>query len=464
MAEDSHGPLDRATLTSAYLDGIGAQRLAAGELTRRVRRSELLNGLYHGRYLSRPLFLGPAEHRQLDQDLQRVHEALRALTTRLCGDDFTAFASAMGLAGYPLEAVSRSRAGGGAGPPLTSLARADLYTDQRGFRLLEFNTGSAVGGMDNPDICRAMLSHPALASFSRKHGLRFADTGRALVETIITETGLPRRPQPVVALANWPAHYERLAPYMRALAGRWQAAGLDTRPCHLGQLRHRAGRLWLGGSPVDLIYRMFPVADLARPEAPILMEPVLAALAAGAVRLFTPLETELLGSKAALAALASSQHGQILTTAERSSVRRLVPWTTAVLDGPAVLENGTHIDLLSYAITHQDDLVIKPVMGHSGEGVLTGWARATTPDIWRDRLRCAAADGGQVIQRRIRPAPELFPDDRGSLAPWIVVWGAFRMAGAGAGYYARAVPQADSQTIINRDTGAAVGGCLVGQH
>jgi len=49
-----------------------------------------------------------------------------------------------------------------AGTPLTRLARADLYRESDGFRLLEINIGSTIGGGDNAMVNRAMLINPVL--------------------------------------------------------------------------------------------------------------------------------------------------------------------------------------------------------------------------------------------------------------------------------------------------------------
>jgi hypothetical protein len=65
-----------------------------------------------------------------------------------------------------------------------------------------------------------------------------------------------------------------------------------------------------------------------------------------------------------------------------------------------------------------------------------------------------------VIQRRVRPEPELFPDDRGELVPWIVTWGVFTLTAGHGGVFTRAVTVTSGVTTINRDSGAYVGSGL----
>jgi hypothetical protein len=325
--------------------------------------------------------------------------------------------------------------------------------------------GSGVGGLDNPDICRALLRHPVLARFAAENGLGFTDTTAGMIDTIFAETGLKRGSFPVVALANWPGlHMET---YQRHVTRRWRGLGLDAHPCHVGELSVRGAGVWLGGRRVDVIYRMFATAELLKPGAPALMTPLLNAAERGDVALFTPLASEMFGSKAALAMVSDDCNGHLFTAAERASIAAVLPWTRLVRPGQTILSDDATTDLVQYVIGHQADLVLKPAMLHAGLGVLLGWHPDTTPQLWRDRVLAAAAAGDHVVQLGIRPVPELFPGENGEPVPWIVLWGAFTAAspagGAGSvhgGLYTRAVPADGRAKLITRDHGAFVGGCL----
>jgi hypothetical protein len=71
---------------------------------------------------------------------------------------------------------------------------------------------------------------------------------------------------------------------------------------------------------------------------------------------------------------------------------------------------------------------------------------------------------GFVLQRRVRPVPEMCHDDNGELVPWIVTWGAFTGAGGHTGLYGRAVPAGSNTVMISRDGGAVACGCLAGRY
>jgi hypothetical protein len=448
----------RAALTASFLQEVRRRRPSPGELTGDLAKSEsvLLNSFYPGiQYLSRPLFVGQAECDQLYADVETVRALLVSLPDRLYGGDFAAFARDAGAEGYEIAAIAVSRS-----HPVSPQARADLYEDSSGFRIMEFNMGSALGGMENADVCHAMLRHPLLADFAAAHQLGFVDTMREQVANMRAATGFGPGSVPVVAVTDWPASYaSRLGPYMHKLALRWREHGLDAHACHIGELEVRGGRVWLAGRPVDIISRMFLLEYLLEPGAAELMEPVLGAVARGEVAMFTPLDSELFGSKAALALVSDERNRHLFSGTELASLDRVVPWTRMVRSGPVTLEDGRSVDLLGYAMEHADDLVLKPALRYGGQDVLPGWHRQTGREFWRDQLT-SAVNGPYVIQRRIRPVWELFPGEGGELIPWIVAWGVYTGARGFGGIITRAGTVESGLAVLNVSSGAHLGCCL----
>jgi hypothetical protein len=447
--------VDQATLTAQYLDEVKRSGASAGDLMGRLPESDLLNLFYDGRYLSRPVFLGHDQCTQLYSDLVNLRSALLSLPGRLYGGDLTAFSRAVGANDLQVSAVMRTR-----GASVTKQARADLYLDESGFRLLEYNMGSALGGMDNADFARALLEHRVLAEFAAAHGLEYVDTMHDQVDNYYTECGFAPGSRPMVACTDWPTSYQTLEPYMRAYNTRVQELGLDEHACHVGQLEVRDGGVWLGDRKVDIIDRLFMLEDLLESdEAPALLEPILNAAARGEVKIYTPLDSGIFSSKGALAMLSDEENRSLFSPEELASLDRLLPWTRMVRRGPVTLEDGRQADLLGYALTHRHDLALKPTLMHGGSGVLLGWHSDTTAESWEEQVR-AAVDGPYVIQRRIRPLTEMFPAESGSTIPWIVCWGAFTTSNGYSGFFTRATTVESNIEVINIGTGAAVGCCL----
>jgi hypothetical protein len=447
--------LNRSTLTALYLDEVKRHGAKARDLIGSQAQSDLLNHFYHGLYLRRPLFAGHEERVQLETDLLNLRSALVSLPDRLYNGNVAAFARDVGMTDVQISAIMRGR-----NAPVTMQTRADLYLDETGFRLLEYNMGSALGGMDNADMCRSLLEHPVLAEFAQRHRLEYVNTFGEEVRNKFAESGFEPGSRPVMATADWPTSYQDLEPYIRLYSTRFQQAGIDAYPCHIGQLTVRDGRVWLGDRPVDIINRLFMIEDLLEsPDAPALMDPMLDAAAQGWVKISTPLDSDLFASKGALAMLSDEQNRSRFDPDELASMDRILPWTRMARPGPVTLEDGRRVDLLDYALKHRQDLVLKPTLLHGGQGILLGWRADTNAEAWEEQVR-AAMDGPYVLQRRIRPVPELFPGDNGELVPWIVNWGAFTGVNGFAGVYARAMPVESDHEVIATSMGAYVGSAM----
>ncbi|WDV54277.1 hypothetical protein PV963_29930 [Streptomyces coeruleorubidus] len=406
-----------------------------------------------GSYAPRPMFLSAEEVRQLTRDLDVLRGALYRLPHLLFDGDIAAFARANGMEKAQICAIERSSAA--VPSTLTGMGRADLYADESGFRLMEFNMGSTIG-WDSGDICRGILADPEFSRFAAEEGLQYVDTAAEQVRTIRHEMGLAPDARPVIALTEWPSNFPEMGAYLSALVNLWKEHGLEAYQCHIGQLERRDGRLWLEDRPIDIVYRQFMLEDLLDDNADALLEPLLGALEDGEVRMFTSLESELYGSKASLAMLSDRTHRHLFSDEELDVIDRLLPWTSSVTSGRVILEDGTEGSLLDHAVAHQQELILKPALLHGGQGVVPGWSSKVTPEEWR-RLLLEAMDGPYVLQKRIHAIPELFPDPDGGVRPWIVTWGVIMMASGFGGLMNRCAPADGGIEVLNLFLGALIG-------
>ena len=407
---------------------------------------------FAGRYLSRPVFLEAQELRGLERDLSLLRSALSTLPQRLYDGELMAFGRAVGMTEFQAACVKRSE--GPSPRALTHMAGADIYKDATGFRLLESNLGSPVGGFECVDICEALLAIPEMADFLAKEGLVYPDTTEAMLATLRSETGYPAGTDPAVALVGMSGSFPAMEAVMSHHAARWADRGLRTTIGHLGELARSHGRLRLRGEPIDVLYRLFTIDDVLTHASDGLLEPVLSAAECGEVVIFTPLSAELYGSKAALAML-SEPGGQIgLTPEEQGACGRLLPWTRRLHAGETSLEDGSRVNLVEYVLEHQDDLVLKPSLSYGGNGVAVGASPDITPAMWRDRV-AQAVNSSYIVQRLVRPEPELFPTETpGRPTAWTVAWRVFTMQQGYAGTLVRAVPDGTWEKIVNLAKGS----------
>ena len=437
-------------LVELYLKEVARRGMRPGELIEAARREvDLAATTFFDRCLTRPAFLGRAEKAQLVADLQILQAALTSLPERMFGGDVAAFARAVGMTDVQVTAIMRTQ---GATP--TKMARGDLYLDETGFKVMEVNMGSSVGGGDNAILNRACLAHSAIAEFVSAHGLAYTDTLAETANTIFAETGGSAGDGRLIAAVDWPGTIDTWKAVLRTSAREYASYGIEMVPCHLGELAVRDRRVWLGRRPVDVIYRIFLIEDLLDPDGPALIDPVLRAAERGEVELFTPMDSQLYASKGALALLSDEANRHLYSPAELASLDRLLPWTRMMRPGPVTV-SGEQVELTEYACASRAELVLKPTSMHGGIGVVPGWL--TDPDDW-DRQLATAMAGSFVLQRRVRPIPELFPADGGP-QPLLLIWGAYLAASGYAGMRVRGTPDLDAG-VLNMTSGAAATCCF----
>jgi hypothetical protein len=436
-------------LTQQYLDAWAAQ----GELTvqglHETISPRLSRTIFQGNTLSRPGFLDRDEVAEVAADMEMLYRLVTSLPDKLFGGDLGAFAASTGITPAQVQAVLR---GGGSAP--SRMARADLYRDETGLRVMELNMSSALGGIDSATVNRAMLELPFIAEFVEQHKLGYTDTMREIVETLRIECNVPEGTRPAVALCDWPASYVTLEEQLQANVAVFGALGVDALPCHIGQLRLEDDSIWLGHRQIDVLFRLFLMEDLLDPAGPELIEPVLRAAERGNVAVFSPMGSELYSSKGALALLSDEANRHLFDEQELATLDRCLPWTRMVRPGPVTVPAG-RVLLEDYALAERDELILKPTLLHGGSGVIPGWQ--TEPGEWKG-LITDAMDKEFVLQRRIHPFTEPFPKADGpGFDDWVLLWGVFLGARGYAGTFLRGAPMGDTG-VLNMATGA-VGSC-----
>jgi hypothetical protein len=121
-------------LTQRYLDAWAAQQDLTVQQLREEVRPRIARTIFQGNTLSRPGFLQRAEMAEVAGDMETLYQLVTSLPNRLFGGDLAAFAASTGITPAQVQAVVR---GGGEAP--SRMARADLYRDETGLRVMELN-------------------------------------------------------------------------------------------------------------------------------------------------------------------------------------------------------------------------------------------------------------------------------------------------------------------------------------
>ncbi|MFE2878352.1 hypothetical protein ACFXG6_29990 [Streptomyces roseus] len=396
--------------------------------------------------LPRPVLVSEREITAFAEDLAAVFRLLVSLPDRCFGGDLDRYGAAIGLTPELIEVMRE----GATGDPLL-YARADAFHDGERFRLLELNVGSELGGVDSAQLNRALLDVPAFRAFAEANGLSHTDTMDHLVAQLraAAATVAGADPvSPVVALLEGPGAFGDHDSVFLSIQEDMRGHGIELLLGEIQELTEESdGKLALHGRPLDVVLRYFAAGQIAGdPVARAALSRVNRAHAAGRTALFTPLEGALFTSKAALGLLHRSAVRAELTDAEKELVDRVLPrtWVLAA-DAPDAAQ------ALAHARTHRAELVLKPGIGYSADGVVIG--REVTDAVWQEALALTAVRD-YVAQELVVPALEPVVDPgSGRVEEWVANWGIFVTPQGFGGAFCRALKPQDGSVITYANPG-----------
>jgi hypothetical protein len=222
--------------------------------------------------------------------------------------------------------------------------------------------------------------------------------------------------------------------------------GLSVLHADVSELRLQGDEVLYGDSRVDLAYRDASVLDLMELVAEgVDVTPMRALLRQN--RVVSSITAEL-DQKSCFEVFTDPELAdRILNVEERQVMRRHVLWTRLVAERHTVAPTGERIDLLEYARTERESLVLKPNREYGGEGVVVG-PTATQSD-WESALDRALADEERWVVQQLASIP-VKPfhvlDDSGGLhvEPFFIVMGF-----APSRYGVAMVARASQRPVVN---------------
>jgi hypothetical protein len=430
-------------VTKQYIDECLGETSKLRDVVRRAPIPAEFREVYGNRFVDRPWFAEQAQLQSFADELAAFIDLLLSLPRRLFGGDLRKYCAALGVDERSMKLMCRDAA---ERPP--RYARPDLYFDGTSFKLLEFNICSALGGLDHATVNSALLAVPEFREFAEQHGLGYTDTAaefaRALHRVADPVAGGDR---PVVAMVEWKDGLSAFGKRMQVFREVMGKAGLDVRPTEVGRLTERKGKLYLDdGTPVDMVLRYFILGEICSdPAGEEAIEPILRAHDAGKTVLFTTLETYLYTNKGCLSMLSDPRWRPAFSAEESALIDRVLPWTRHLTPGPAEIDGQT-TDLVDYTRANRDSLLLKPLGGHAGIGVVAGWEVSDAE--WLEAVS-ETAGHDYIVQRRVIPQAEPVCDpDTGELRDWIAAWTCFFTDEGYAGSsFVRTIPAGGSWII-----------------
>jgi hypothetical protein len=336
-------------------------------------------------------------------------------------------------------------------PYSVRISRCDFLRGPDGWYLIEINTSPSCDGLMVHEYNDCIADDPFLRKFLDAHSCVGTAPLDLLADTILERcAALPIDANPTVAIADWHGAVECLDTENAALAKRYLRYGFSPIICHHRELSYSDGRLWCAGKPVDVVHRLFLLEDLANdPPSAI---PVLEAAVNGSIVLVTSFFDEWAAFKHSFALFHQAADAGLLADGVAELVAQSVPRTWRLTEGeagrPGEEETGA-----------ADHLVLKPVMGHSGAGVVLG--AETSRDGFECALTAARASGAaHVMQHFVATPPVRFPwfeHEALTFAAGQLHPGVFVIEGRTAGLWTR-VMKGDRPQVINIGGGSHRGG------
>ncbi|WP_410631006.1 hypothetical protein [Amycolatopsis sp. cmx-4-83] len=303
------------------------------------------------------------------------------------------------------------------------MARPDVVLGPDGPRFLEFNVSGTFGGPAEVRLFTGAWTRVYGEGTFFGHDPFSARA--AMYKEVCTELGLPAAVRFLGSIRDRPG--ARTARYYEEEVEHFVAHSFDASFVEPEDL------------PVvpagSLLHRYFAVDDWR--DLGIDVGPVHDAVARGCV-LFPPQSSYLLANKKVLAWL--SEGTAWMSEPDRALVDRYLPWTRVVKPGPVLRGGVAHRDFADFALSHQDELVLKKAVGMMGLQVTLG--PFTSESAWRDEVARALADGDTIVQDYVTPGrvPVEMTDETGdgthvrSIAP---VLSPILFGGQPAGCWAR---------------------------
>jgi len=435
-------------VTTRYVDECLSPDSRLRGIVRQARFPPRYTECFGDRLMPRPFFISKTEIRSSADDLAAIFDMLVSLPRRLFDGDIRRYCSALGF--DDRRAALMQRLDGGR--PVM-FGRSDLYHDGASLKLLEFNVGSQLGGIDQAQVLPPLLELEPFRAFAAEHALGYVHTGQQIARALrAAAEPVARGDEPVVALLEANGALGPLLPLMLSFQEMLRGCGLDVRLGEVGQVRNRGGKLYLDGTPVDVVLRYFSVNQICQdPLGEEALEPIVRAHEDGGTVLLTTLASFLFSSKACLALLSDPRWRGALSGAESARLDRVLPWTRNLECGPAEVA-GVAVDLIDYCRDNRERLILKPCNDFGGRGIVVGWD--ATDREWAEAL-LAHCGKGYIVQERIRQRREPVVDpSTGMRHDWVAAWSVFLTPDGYAGSHVRALP-AGHQGIIGRGANAA---------
>lgn len=160
---------------------------------------------------------------------------------------------------------------------------------------------------------------------------------------------------------------------------------------------------------------------------------------------------KMMGDKRNLAILLELAHDKKFSTEENELILKNVPWTAFIEDKKILFRNKEY-DLLELLKNNKEQFVIKVARGFQGKDVFVG--KFNTDDEWQEAIDLALSTNAFIAQEFSESIDFLAPNGQNNWTPHKLIWGSFGFGDAYGGVWVRMSEVKTDVGVINSATGA----------
>jgi len=375
----------------------------------------------------RPMLIAEERYEYIRRDSELVLSAIRKLGNALMADNTLRAELDLSAAEEQLIAIEP----GFAAPDASG--RLDAFLDSRGdFSFVEYNADSPGGLLYGDALSELFLEMELVREFAKRFPVRRVAIRPRILQTLLDcyrQWGWQERPR--IAIVDWKEVSTRAE--FQICRQYFESQGYPTVIVDPRDLEYRGGWLRAGEFQINLVYKRVVVSELI--ERCGVDNPLTRSVKERAVCLANSFRVQALMKKGLFALLDDPLNEHLFTPEEIASLRRHVPWTRKLTEG-FTMYRGRKVDLIEFALSHREQLVLKPNGDYGGRGVTLGWE--SDEEKWRQAIDDALG-ASFVIQERVEVLQETFPtltDGDVKFEPRYVdfdpyTWGGEEVEGAG---------------------------------
>ena len=365
-----------------------------------LNRARLIFG---GRPLSpylRPHFITAADWARVKATCETIWGALQKVKDAAVADD--AILDELGLTEIERELVMIDPGYEHVSPT----SRLDSFLTNDAYSFVELNGESPAGIAYADSATEIFKTLPVMQRFMERYEVTGFEGRPKLLEVLLSSwdefCGGKADRKPVIAIVDLKGlptqkEFELFRDY-------FESSGFDAVIASPDELEFDAGRLYLEGLAIDVVYKRLlvneylPIMD----QYPALLD----AYRAGVICMVNSFRGKLVHKKAIFAMLTNERYEYLFNEAEIAAIRANVPWTRKFRE-EKTMNQGTEFDLVDWTRENAHKLVLKPNDDYGGHGIYIGWNATSTE--WDDAIQAALANGDYLVQERVSTAKEEFP-------------------------------------------------------